>query len=367
MRTRTPSLCFAVAVTVFAACADGPEPMSPEAGAGFAASVAPVASTISAPVFGLATAPDGSLLAAETFVGVTELRSGGTSLVAALGGVSGVAAIGRGDLLALTWGGNPGDPNGQKLYRISQGGTRMIADLNAFEQAVNPDQIWNTLPPESNPFNIAQLAGGKALVADAAANAILVVDEAGHVDWVAVLTPHLVSTDPFKALIGCPNPAPQCLLPPSIPAQPVSTSIAVGPDGAYYASELTGFPGTPGASRIWRIAPGSRHVLCPSQACTMVANGLTSVMDLKFGPDGTLYAAEFDAAGWLAVETVANGGPLAPVAGGVVMGCNVATGVCVPLATGLGLATAITVGKDGRVWVADNSGIPGVASIHPIN
>ncbi len=357
MRTRTPSLCFAVAVTVFAACADGPEPMSPEAGAGFAASVGPVASTISAPVFGLATAPDGSLLAAETFAGVTELRHGAVSPVAPLFGVAGIDAIGRGDLLAVTWGDDPSDPTAQKLYRVSRGKTHEIADLGAYEEAVNPDQVWNPLPPESNPFNVAQLAGGKALVADAAANAILMVDEKGTIDWVAVLTPHDIPT------AGVPIPG----LPPMFSAQPVATSIAVGPDGAYYAGELTGFPGTPGNSRIWRIEPGSRHVLCPSAACTMVANGLTSIMDLEFGPDGTLYVAIFDAASWLAVDGAAAGGPLAPVAGGMVMACDVGTGACSPIAAGLGLVTAVTVGKDGRVWVADNSAIPGTASIHPVN
>ena len=30
-------------------------------------------------------------------------------------------------------------------------------------------------------------------------------------------------------------------------------AMAKGPDGAYYVSELIGFPFTKGASRIWRI------------------------------------------------------------------------------------------------------------------
>lgn len=367
---RTPSPCITIALILGLACADARQPVAPDTDAGFAASVGADPATIGAPVFGLGTSPDGSILAAETFTGVTELRQSGTSLVAALIGVSDIAAIGRGDMLAVTWAGvlgAPVHPDARKLFRVSHGGVREIADLDEYEQTVNPDQVWNTAPPESNPFNIAQLNGGKALVADAAANAILFVDEAGRVDWVAVLTPQLVSTAPFKALIGCPNPAPECSLPDEMPAQPVSTSIAVGPDGAYYAGELTGFPGTPGMSRIWRIEPGSRHVLCPSAACTMVANGLTSVMDLAFGPDGTLYAAEFDAAGWLAVEIVSGAGPLAPVDGGTVQACDVSTGVCTPLASGLSLPAAVTVGTDGAVWVAENNSIPGTADIRPIS
>ena len=233
---------------------------------------------------------------------------------------------------------------------------------------MNPDQVWNNGPPDSNPFNLARLSGNNTLVADAAGNDILVVGGEGAIDWVAVLTPQLVSTSPFKELIGCPRSgAPECALPPAIPAQPVATSIAVGPDGSYYASELTGFPSAPGMSRIWRIAAGSRHVLCPSAACTLVVSGLTSVVDLEFGPNGTLYVAELDAATWLAVEVAAGSGPLAPVAGGRVKGCDVSTGLCSIIAKGLALPSALAVDKAGGVWVAENASIPGVAHVRKLN
>ena len=107
-------------------------------------------------------------------------------------------------------------------------------------------------------------------------------------------------------------------------------------------------------SRIWRIEAGSRHVVCPSAACTLVADGFTSIVDLAFGHDGTLYVVEFDAQGWLAVEIVSGGFPISPVAGGRVRACDVATGQCVVRASGLALPTAVTVGKDGTVWFADN-------------
>ena len=47
-----------------------------------------------------------------------------------------------------------------------------------------------------------------------------------------------------------------------IPVQPVATSVAIGPDGAYYVGELKGFPAPTGESRVWRIEPGSRNVRC---------------------------------------------------------------------------------------------------------
>jgi len=366
---RPKSLVPTLSLLVCFGCTEA-GPAGPEGGLDIAASLTASPATLAAPVFDLAPSPDGSLLAGETFVGITELRKGGTDAVSSLAGVTGIAAIGRGDMMAVT--GAPFapflEPNARKLFRVSSGNARLIADLGAYEDANNPDQVWNTGPPDSNPFNVAGLNGGAVLVADAAANDILMVDGNGSIDWVAVLTPQLVSTAPFKALIGCPGSgAPECGLPAAIPAQPVATSIAIGPDGAWYAGELTGFPGAPGMSRIWRIAAGSRHVLCPSSACTLAASGLTSIVDLEFGANGSLYVAELDADSWLAVEIKSGGGPLTPSAGGTVKECNVSTGVCAVIASGLALPSALAVDKAGQLWVAENDAIPGVAHVHTVN
>jgi hypothetical protein len=138
--------------------------------------------------------------------------------------------------------------------------------LLAFEAANNPDGRF----VESNPFDVAVLNGGKALVADAAGNDLLIVDNEGNVDWVATLPNELTSTDNVKNLIGCPAPPdfvpPDllfiCELPGMIPTEPVATSVAIGPDGAYYVGELKGFPAPVGVSKVWRIEPGTRHAEC---------------------------------------------------------------------------------------------------------
>src|SRR4029434_8856050 len=96
---------------------------------------------------------------------------------------------------------------------------------------------------DSNPFDVAVLNGNTAIVADAAANALLIVDQRGNVDWIATLPNEVVSTANIKSLVGCPAGPPNiCNLPPAIPAQPVTASVAIGPDGAYYVGELKGFP-----------------------------------------------------------------------------------------------------------------------------
>ena len=358
-----------VPVAILACDTAGTAPLSTEApdagtlgsaGSGDAASQGASVYTGVAPIFSLATNPDGSLLAGEVLSGVVEIRKGMQELRAELPGVSGLAPVGTGSLFALT--GEALDPafeeGSRTLYHVSKGGTRGLADLYAFEMEVNPDQIWNDGPPESNPFNLAHLRGNQVLIADAAANALLIHDAKG-LDWVAVGTPQLASTAAFKAALGCDgvDDPPPCGLPDAIPAQPVFTSVAVGPDGDYFVGELTGFPAEPGISRIWRVAAGSRHAVCPGPECTEAVGGRTSIVDLAFGLDGTLYVVELDAATWLAVEASATG-PLQPVAGGNVQACDVETGSCNAIATGLSLPSAITVGKDGTVWVAENTAIP---------
>ena len=306
------------------------------------------------PLFGLDTAPDGSLLVADGGSGIVELRNGVGSLVAELPGVADVASIGRGNMFALA--------NGM-LYRVSRGNAQAIADLGAFEAEVNPDggEI------DSNPFDVAALNGGTALVADAAGNDLLAIDMRGNVDWIATFPDELVPTDNIQNLIGCPSAPPElafvCGI-PMMPAQAVPTSVAIGPDGAYYVGELKGFPGPLGMSRIWRIQPGTRHAQCGSSpACSVVASGFTSIVDLAFGPDGTLYVVEFDEASFMAVELEFFFGIPGLTQGGTVNACDLSSGTCSVVAGELPLPIAAAAHRDGTLYAAIGSLIPGAAQV----
>ena len=313
------------------------------------------------PVFGLATAPDGSLLVADGGAGIVELRKGAGSLVAELPGVSDVAPIGRGVMWAVTAAfGLPGE---KTLYRVARGHATAVADLGAFEATANPDgaQI------DSNPFDVASLSGGSALVADAAANALLIVNRRGKVDWVATLPGEVVSTANAQSLIGCPDVPDEfadlaflCDV-PMMPAEAVATSVAIGADGAYYVGELKGFPAPTGESRVWRIEPGTRHADCgTSSACSVVADGFTSIIDLSFGPDGTLYVTELDESSWAAVEITGGG------SGGTVNACDWSSWSCSEVATGLPLPAAATVAR-GTLYAAIWSLVPGMAEVIPLS
>ena len=169
-------------------------------------------------------------------------------------------------------------------------------------------------------------------------------------------------TAALKSLVGCPAPAAGfefvCDLPAQMPAQPVSTSVAIGPDGAYYVGELKGFPAPTGESRIWRVEPGTLHADCAtSPACTVVADGFTSIVGLTFGPDGTLYVVELDEASWAAVEFQLGG------LGGTVNVCDVSTWDCTEVATEPPTPIAAAVDRHGTVHVAINSLVPGAAGV----
>jgi hypothetical protein len=322
---------------------------------GAATAVAPY--DFATPIFGLATTPDGGLLVADAGAGIVELRKGVGSLVAELPGVTDIAPIGRGSMFALR-GGGPGLTTGA-IFRVSRGNVRQIADLYAFEAANNP----HPTAVDSNPFDVEVLNGGEAIVADAGGNTLLTVDRSGHVDWIAAFPDELVSTANLKSLAGCPTPPAAfafiCALPAMMPAQSVSTSVAIGPDGAYYVGELKGFPAPTGESRIWRIEPGTLHAQCGSSAaCTVVADGFTSIVDLTFGPDNTLYVVELDEASWAAVEF-----PFDGTLGGTVNACDLATWTCTEVAADLPMPMAATTDRRGTVYVAINALVPGAAEV----
>jgi sugar lactone lactonase YvrE len=136
---------------------------------------------------------------------------------------------------------------------------RAFADLVAHEVSANPDGA----DIDSNPAGIARSRQG-FVVADAGANAIVRASKNGKVRTVTALPAAAKKAD-------------------SVP-----TAIVRGPDGAWYVSELTGFPFTKGAARIWRIEDGKAKVY---------ATGLTNVTDLDFDCDGKLYAVQIAANG----------------------------------------------------------------------
>lgn len=215
------------------------------------------------------------------------------------------------------------------------------------------------------------------MVADAGGNTLLKVNKRGKVKLIAVLPDELVPTDNAKAIVeeilgnllgeevSCgelPAEAPPdaheiCDLPDMIPAEPVATSVAIGPGGDFYVGELKGFPAPLGESRVWRIASNARDADCGrSPLCSVAFDGFTSIVDLSFGPDGTLYVAEMGEKSWFVVELLLFESLPVDLGLGTINACD---GGCSVEVGGIPLLSAITVDGTGALWHAE---LPGVVT-----
>lgn len=214
-------------------------------------------------------------------------------------------------------------PNAQSLGWLLKatpsGNWSPLADVAAFEFDNNPEGEVN-----ANPFGLAAVAGGAAVV-DSGGNDLLWTDRAGRVALLSVF-PDRTATLPFPPFS-------------EVPLDSVPTGVAVGPDGAFYVGELTGFPFPPGAADVWRVVPG--------QAPTLYATGFTNIMDIDFAPDGTLYAAELAHNGLLS-------GPI-----GAVMKVPWGGGAAQEVVTGLFAPGGIAAASDGSVYVTTCTLCPG--------
>lgn len=164
--------------------------------------------------------------------------------------------------------------------RFGRSGLRTVADVAAYEQAANPDGKQR----DTNAVALAGRGWHERFVVDAGGNDLLRLDRRGRLRTAAVFPAVTVPAPP-----GVPN------LPPTLPMDAVPTAAAVGPDGALYVSQLTGFPFPVGGASVWRVVPG--------HAPTRWATGLTTVTSLAFGRDGALYAVQITDRGLLTGST----------------------------------------------------------------
>ncbi|MFW5472089.1 ScyD/ScyE family protein [Knoellia sp. CPCC 206450] len=178
---------------------------------------------------------------------------------------------------------------------LRTGALQSAGDLVAQEESNNPDGT----DLDSNPVGLARW-GNTYVVADAGANAVVRTN--GTTVTALPPVPAFGPAAPF----------------PGFPADAVPTDVVRGPDGAWYVSQLVGYPFEKGASSIWRVVPGSMP--------TKWATGLTNVTSLAFAGDGSLYAVE------IAENGLLNGpiGRLAKVTRGGSTHATVAAGLFAP-------------------------------------
>ncbi|MBV9849159.1 MAG: ScyD/ScyE family protein [Armatimonadetes bacterium] len=201
-----------------------------------------------------------------------------------------------------------------------------LADLAAYEASQNP----HGGTPDTNPYGLTALPGGGFAVADAGGNDVLGVTAGGVISTKALFPD--VTNPLFSIPIGGPT------------YQSVPTASQVGPDGALYVSELTGFPFVPGAADIFRVDPTTGNV-------TVAYSGFTNITDFTFGQNNTLDVLEISAGGL---------GPTGSPVPGALIQVNTLTGARTTLASaGLIFPTSVVQGPDGSLYVSNLGTSPG--------
>jgi hypothetical protein len=226
------------------------------------------------------------------------------------------------------------------VTRFGGSGQRILADMQVYEADRNVDGDLNsdgTPNIESNPYGILDdpgLFGGLfGAATDAAANTLLRYGPFGYVETLAVFPTQEV-----------PNPFPGGS--PTVNEQSVPTSVVIGPDGAYYVGELTGFPWAPGSARVWRVPRfgGEPEVY---------RDGLTTIIDLTFDRAGNLYVLQVQDEGLLSNDLT---GSLLRFAPGSDQPDVVAR-------DGLVSPSSVAVADDGSIYVSNYGYFPGQGQV----
>jgi len=233
-------------------------------------------------------------------------------------------------------GGNPGNRSfyfgsaGQFYGRLARfdaaGNVTFLADAAAYEQANNPDGEVT----DSNPYGLLAL-GDRLLFADAGGNTLNQLVPPGAISTLAIFPRPNVGTGVNSLL----PPPPSRFL----GRQAVPTSVALGPDRFLYVGQLTGSPFQVGTASVFKVAPEGGYPVA-------VQFGFTNIIDIAFGPDGSLYVLE------IAKNAIPNFAPgrLVKVA---------PNGVRTEIAAGqLTAPGGIAIGADGALYVTNSSVSP---------
>jgi hypothetical protein len=216
-----------------------------------------------------------------------------------------------------------------RLVRFQPNGKWSYAeDLSAFELLENPDGGAF----DSNPYGILALPG-HLVFTDAGGNSLNEVAANGSISNLAAFFDRVV---PFAG--------------GQVSMQAVPTTVAKGPDGAFYVGQLTGFPFPAGGANVYRVPAdgGSPEVF---------ASGFTKIIDIAFGPDGSLYVLQISAAG---------GPPPAGGPGSLIRVSPDGTTRTTIVAPGAGLVApgGIAFDADGSIYVTNHSVEPnGVGTV----
>jgi hypothetical protein len=197
------------------------------------------------------------------------------------------------------------------------------ADFVTYERLNNPDGQDQV----SNPYAL-HVQKDNIFVVDSGANDLFRVNkDTGNISLESVF-------DNSRSIDG-------------IPYQSVPTSIALGPDGAFYVGEFTGFPFPEGGARIYRVVPGEQPEI--------YADGFTQIIGLAFDLQGNLNVLEY------AAQSQSHSSDIK----GVLIQIS-PDGDCTTLVSedeGLIGPTGLTTGPDGTIYVSNYGSFAGKGQV----
>lgn len=203
-----------------------------------------------------------------------------------------------------------------------------LADVWGFERDNNPDAEEGNPEIDSNAVDVLA-DDGRLVIADAGGNTLLKTRRNGELRVLHVF--------------------------PNVPAEPdgmqaVPTGVVEGPHGDYFMTQLTGFPFPVGGANVYRVDSRSGDA-------EVFASGFTNLMDLAFDRDGKLWVLEIDHDSLF--------GLVGPSTDGAIYSVD-RQGNERQLELPAGTLThpgGITVGRDGSLYVTNNSDVAGEGEV----